>query len=521
MQLAIIALVLLAVGGVALAQASAQFQRSESRRTLGVAELAANNPLVRTRLEQFSDLGFGADITDLATVAAAISTQGKSMVMITDAEGNVLASTVGLQSAGHGIQPRVLRDGASWSGLVDLAGSARMTAQVPVYSDDSDRLGTVVGAVAVLTRVPAATELLADASGYLLAYTALACVLSGGGAWLVARRIKRQTLGLEPREIAALADYREAILRGIAEGVIALDTQHRITMINDIGRELLELPGAAVGTPVESLDVSERLAGVLTGPGNALDEIVLRRGRVLIMNRMAVSKDGRELGSVTTLRDRTELVDLERKVGAFRSTTDLLRAQAHEFDNRLHIIGGLVQLNEFDQVVRYIDTLRDQRADLDLRMTERIRDTTVAALLLAKVSTAAENRVELRIDESSELEPLTPQDAADLATVLGNLIDNGVDAASDGSQPAWVRVKVTKNDAMVEVTVADSGPGVGPDLATEVFRNGFSTKAAHAGDRGIGLALTRRLCRQRDGEVQIAGSGHDARFVARLAVSSS
>ena len=133
---------------------------------------------------------------------------------------------------------------------------------------------------------------------------------------------------------------------------------------------------------------------------------------------------------MTTLRDRTALADLEREIGSFRSSTQLLRAQAHEFANQLHTICGLIQIGEYDEVVRYVDAVSRHRESLDLTVNRRVRDTAVAALLMAKSSLAAERRVELRISDDTSLDRLEPADSADVATVVGNLVDNAIDAAA-------------------------------------------------------------------------------------------
>jgi sensor histidine kinase regulating citrate/malate metabolism len=364
---------------------------------------------------------------------------------------------------------------------------------------------------------------LSGASSYLLAYLGIASGLGVAGSWLLARRVKRQTLGLEPREIAGLAEHREAMLYGIAEGVVALDPQHRLTLVNEMGRRLLDLPADCVGQSLDGLGIDGRLRDVLAGATDAAeprDEVVVRHGRVLVMNRMTVTKDGRPLGSVTTLRDRTELARLEREIGAFRSTSELLRAQAHEFANQLHTISGLIQIGEQDEVVRYIRALNQRRQSLDVTLSRRVRDTAVAALLTAKSSLAAERRVALRVSDRTALDRLAPADAADVATVVGNLVDNAVDAAAapGEGQEAWVEVELRQDATGVEIVVRDSGPGVAPELAREVFSHGFTTKAARQGERGIGLALTRLVCERHGGEISVTNTPEGAMFTARMTV---
>ena len=148
------------------------------------------------------------------------------------------------------------------------------------------------------------------------------------------------------------------------------------------------------------------------------------------------------------MRDRTALADLEREIGSFRSTAHVLRAQAHEFANQLHTISGLIQIGELDEVVRYVDAVSEKRHALDLTLSTLVRDPTIAALLMAKVATANERRVELTISDESGLERLEAHDAADVATVLGNLVDNALEHAPRGTASApWVRVRVRQDQS--------------------------------------------------------------------------
>ncbi|MCZ7437770.1 ATP-binding protein [Micromonospora sp. WMMC241] len=516
LQLAIILVVLVAVAAVSLAQSAATFNRVEGRRVAALGEQLAGNALLRDRLNRPAP---GEAIAPL--VQNTLTQSGVTSVTVADARGRVVSSTDPTLVGGQLVlgDPGVTR-GRSWFGELELGRSRELVAQVPVLGAREENLGRHLGVVVIGEASPSWWQRLVGASSYLFTYLGIASALGVAGSWLLARRIKRQTLGLEPREIAGLAEHREALLHGIAEGVIALDPQHRVTLVNAVGRRLLDLPEHCLGRSLAELRINGRLRDVLAGAGGgaAPDQVVVRGGRVLVMNRTTVTKDGRRLGSVTTLRDRTELARLEQELGSFRSTTELLRAQTHEFANQLHTISGLIQIGEHDEVVRYVDTLSRHRASLDLTITSRIHDTAVAALLMAKSAAAAERRVELRVSERTGLDRLPPEVAADVATVLGNLLDNAVEAvAGDAATgPAWVEVELRQDTASVEIVVRDSGPGVAPELATEVFTHGFTTKAAEGGERGIGLALTRLVCHRRAGEVAVTNTDEGAMFTARM-----
>ena len=556
-QMVILLGVLVTVALVSLAQSESTFTRTEGRRVSAIAEQLASTPIVR------AEMGPGGVVNVLPAVVQSVVTQ-YTVTSVTIADADEIArvsSDPTIDKTRIPLGAPAVGEGASWTGVMDVQGERMIVAQSPLlYTPTSSSesaplpVGAQLGTVMVAVRMPSALDRLQGASSYLPTYLGIALVLGGVGSWLLARRIKRQTLGLEPAEITGLAESREAMLFGLAEGVVALDTNERITLVNNVAQRLLDLPEHAVGMRLDDLPIGPRLRDVLRGVTDETDEtetegergtddvasaatggasgdevrraphdqVVLRRGRVLVMNRMEVSKDGRPLGSVTTLRDRTELADLEREIGSFRSTTELLRAQAHEFANQLHTISGLIQLGEYDEVVGYVDAVSEHRAQLDLTVSRRIRDTAVTALVMAKAAQATERRVELRVSDDTSLGRVGPRDSADVAAVVGNLVDNAIDAAASSEGPdKWVELTIRQDASSLEVSVVDSGPGIAPEVVTEVFTHGYTTKAARAGERGIGLALTRLICQRRGGEVEVENTPTGAKFLARLTVEAA
>ena len=520
-QLVLILAVLIAVSAVSVEITRLGFARDEGRRVLTLAEYLASIPAVRGGPAEREGAVLPAAVTTLAT------TTGVDVAMIADRSGRVVAST----------DPLLVGDTAPWpdliaaprrahSGSVTWGGTAYLLAAAPILSGAEPI--QQYGIALVGQRSPTRLESLATATPILLTYLGAALLLGVAGSLLLARWIKRGTLGMEPAEIAALAEQREAIFAGIAEGVIALDTHDRVTLVNPPALHLLSLPSDALGASLDELAISGRLRDVLTGvDGAEADAVVIRSGRVLVLNRMPVEHSGRLLGSVTTLRDRTQLAELERELGSFQGTTDLLRAQAHEFANQLHTISGLIQIGDYDEVVSYVESIVASRAAVDLSVAQRVRDPSVGALLVAKSAQAAERRVELRVGPGTALEPLDAQSSFDVATVLGNLIQNGVDAVTSASPvdggvadatAGWVEVDVRQTGDVVEIVVSDSGPGISRTIATEVFEHGFTTKAARDGERGIGLALIRRICRTRGGDVEVRASETGAQFAAWMTV---
>jgi two-component system, CitB family, sensor kinase len=217
---------------------------------------------------------------------------------------------------------------------------------------------------------------------------------------------------------------------------------------------------------------------------------------------------------VTTLRDRTELLELRRELDLTRHVTDTLRAQAHEFSNRLHTIAGLIELGEAEEAVRFVHRVSSSRSEFSEAVTSAVRDPSVAALLIAKASQAGEVGVDLRIAPESSLPVLDDELSTDVTTVVGNLVDNAMDAAVEAPQ-RWVEISLGVVDGEVEVVVRDSGPGVPAGMEKEIFRRGVSTKDLPADgpgrgpgrERGIGLSLVHLVCTRRGGDVTVSSVG--------------
>ncbi|HVH24195.1 MAG TPA: ATP-binding protein [Pseudonocardia sp.] len=505
LQLAVVALVLLVAAIVSVRQAQAQFRGYAAERILGAAESLATNPLVRERLPE------PTATTDLAPVAESVRIQsGASTVLLAGLDRRIIAaSDPTLVGAPLALPDDTVWSGRSWGGDAVLAGQQLIAAAAPVYAATGGG-PRLLGLALVGEAYPTPwSPLLVDVpeAALLLGLAALAGVV---GSWLLARRIKKQTHGLEPAEIATLADQREALLYSIREGVLGVDATDRVTFANDSARDLLDLPERVVGRRVDELALSPSVVDVLLGRVAGADVVVGHRDRVLVVNRRTARTSGQEgprsgqpIGTVITLRDRSDLMAVQRQLGATRSATETLRAQTHEFDNQLHIISGLVQMGEYDEVREYLATLTRKRAEVDATITGRIADPALAALLVAKSSLATESSVVLALLPSSRCPKLEPELSTDVATVAGNLIDNALDAVANADHAA-VAVEVTADDEEVRVVVTDTGPGVPQGAVDQVFARGYSTKSsAVAGGRGVGLALVRAICERRGGWVRV------------------
>lgn len=509
-QLLVVAVVLVAVAAVSVAQSTREFRDVRGQRMIAVAENIASTPIVRDRYRD----PFAASIL-APDVDRAVALSGAELAEIIDPSGTVRASS-DPQRLGKRIDLGSTRadEGRAWFGDSDVDGAHSLVGQVPILAPDGD----VLAIVSVSERYPSLWQLLGGAGERLLIYLGIGAALGLVASWLLSRRIKRHTRGLEVAEIAGLADHREALLHSIREGVVAVNTDGAITVLNDSAQELLGLDDSAVGRRVDEVGLDPTVAGFLLDGAAGRDEddvIITTRTRVLALNRRAASSQGQRVGTVTTMRDSTELAALQAQLSSHRSVTDTLRAQTHEFANQLHTISGLTQLGEFDAVRDLVGTLTRRRAEINDAVTQHISDPAVAALLIATTSLAAESGVTLTLTGDSHLSALDPALATDVITLLGNLVDNAVDV-SVGSTAAQVRIHIDDAHGLL-LTVADSGPGVPQHLRESIFSRGVTSKPDVPGGRGIGLALVRLVAAQHGGTVEISdGTGGGAVFTVRL-----
>ncbi|MDV6260412.1 sensor histidine kinase [Rhodococcoides yunnanense] len=507
LQLAVLTLVLGAVAAISIEQSTDEFRDLRGARMLSVAENLASTPIVRDQLD-------AALVEQVLApdVDRAVALSGASLAEIVSTDGDVIVSTdptrIGSAAA---LGDSDVLDGRGWSGDIESAGGRSIAGHVPVLAPD----GSVLAIVTVAERYPSTWTLLSESGARLILYLAIGAGLGAVGSWLLSRRMRRHTLGLETAEIASLADHREALLHSIREGVIAIGNDGNITVINDSACTLLGLDPTVVGKQVDNVGIDDGVLDVLKSDGEVADFIVTTAHRVLALNRRTATSRGQHIGTVTTMRDSTELASMQSQLTSHRSVTDTLRAQTHEFANQLHTISGLAQLGSYDEVTALVGTLTRRRAEISESITAHIHDPAVAALLIAKTSLAAEIGVRLTLDPASNLRPLDPAMSTDVITVVGNLVDNALDASRESGERAITVAIVDTDDLVIDVT--DSGQGVPEQMRQSVFSRGVTSKPDLPGGRGIGLALVRLVSTQHGGTaiVDDAAAG-GARFRVRI-----
>ena len=503
LQVVVVAVVVLAGGVAAFLQARQSSQASTSARVLAVARSVAASPLVRSAL-------------NAPDPSAVLQPYAEAVRRDTGTDFVVVMNTKGIRYS----HPKPELIGKRFSGHIDAAVAGGVVletyggsfgpserAVVPVRAEG----GPVVALVSVgVTRAAIARELSHVVPG-LLGAAAAALLLAGTGTALIARRLRWQTHGMGPGELAGMYEFYDAVLHAVREGLVLLDVQGRLTLANDEARRLLDLQEDWAGRRLDELGLPGPMTEALAGGREVDDAIHLTANRVLVVNQAPARWEGRELGTVLTLRDHTDLQALTGELDTARSLTEALRSQAHEAANRLHSVISLIELGRTEQALTFATAELTQAQKLTDMVVGAVDEPVLAALLLGKAAEANERGVELEVDPASTVpEGVIP--ARDLITVVGNLLDNAIDAAATAPGPrrvgfgSWIE-DVPSDDGIAStlvLQVSDSGAGLDDASAANAFTRGWSTKNdERLMGHGLGLALVGQATSRHHGTIDV------------------
>lgn len=511
LQVAIVLTTVLGTGVTAMLIQERQLREGYQDRMIAVAQSVAGLPVI---LEAFDDPDPAETIQPVAEVIRRAS--DVTYVVVANADG-IRYSHPNPDRIGEPVStdPTVPLSGEIYVGTQTGTLGESWRVKVPIFG----ATGAVVGQVSVgILESELRADFLGGLGGLLAALAVAALVGVVGSAW-IGRLIRRRIYGLEPDEIRAMLETREAMLHGIREGIVAVDDLGRIVLMNDAAARLLDVPDPehALGRRVE--DVLDRELARFISSGEDRETPVLSGERVLLVHGDRVRVDGREIGSIAILRDRTELETMLRELEGAQGLAEGLRAQSHEFSNKLHVVSGLLELGHVDAAIAFIQRVGSGGALSTIDEHDGIADVETAALILAKRSRAQELGLSFEVAADSHLDGAAPARArTDLVTVTGNLVDNAIEACSLGGR-VTLSIRDDLEPGVVVVRVDDDGPGVPPERRASIFEPDVSGKAPEPGKarRGIGLTIVQRVADRLGGSVQVGDSpAGGARFVARL-----
>jgi sensor histidine kinase regulating citrate/malate metabolism len=510
LQVVVVAVVVLAAGTAAYLQDRQRSQDSTSDRVLAIARTVAASPTVRSALTP--PLVRPSDVLEPYAEQVRRNT-GTDFVVVMNTDrtrySHPTPSLIG--------KPFIGDIGAALAGGVVLetyTGTLGPSERAVVAVKAGD--GHVLGLVAVGVRRDALARALAQQVPTLLAAAVLALLLAAAGAAVIARRLRRQTLGLGPAELARMYEFYDAVLHAVREGLLLLDKQGRLLLANDEARRLLELPADWAGRQLDEFGLPRPMSDALRGGRQVHDAIQLTTNRVLVVNQAPARWEGRELGTVLTLRDHTDLQELTGELNSARGLAEALRSQAHETANRLHTVISLIELGRTEQALTFATAELAQAQQLTDLVVSAVDEPVLAALLLGKATEANERGVALEVNPASSV-PECVIPARDLVTLVGNLLDNAIDAAARAPAPRRVGFSSWIEDATSEpamagtlvIQVSDSGLGLDPASAARAFTRGWSTKSEQRLiGHGLGLALVGQVTHRNNGTIEV-GSADD------------
>lgn len=331
-------------------------------------------------------------------------------------------------------------------------------------------------------------------------YVFLAALVCGliGAVWL-ARNVKKAIFGLEPYEIARLLQEHVATLEAIKEGVVTVDAGGIIRLMNSAAGFILGVqPEESIGRPIAEmipLEGNDALAAAATNLYNREYQV---NGITILAHSVPVRLEGEDIGSVITFRDRTEACRLAEEISGVHRFIDGLRAQAHEYKNKLHAIAGLIQLGRSEEAVDFITDSSGLVQEIFDRLQTRIQEPVTFALLVGKSSRARELGINYQIDPLSSLNHTQlPCTGGDMVLILGNLIENAMEAVTPLEEKR-IMVGIYDTDEELVIKVSNSGPGISPELGESIYERGVTTKH---GARGYGLALVAAKLRDLGGNI--------------------
>lgn len=367
--------------------------------------------------------------------------------------------------------------------------------KAPIFNDKNE----IIGIVSVGFMVEDIKSIIFNKLVKIGGISLIVLILGTIGGILLARNIRKDTLGLEPREIASLYRDRDAILQSVKEGIIAIDKDGYISMMNPSARKILSLDEDLKFKRIEEIIPNTEMYDVLRTGKRKNDKVMFLKNREIVVNRTPIVENDEVVGVVASFRDKTELNEMLNALSDVRRYSEDLRAQTHEFTNKLYVISGLLQLGHYNEAIELIQQESALHLNQNKVVFEQIEDKTVQAILLGKISKASEKKIDFVVDDNSSLAPVPKQiDMVKLITILGNLIDNAMEAVEDNDKKQVVFFSTDLGEDII-FEIADNGKGIVEDKVKSIFETGFSTKKDR--DRGYGLASVKAVIDELGGSV--------------------
>jgi two-component system CitB family sensor kinase len=374
-----------------------------------------------------------------------------------------------------------------------------LRAFVPIYYKGEQVGAVLVGLLTSTVYAELSTHLL-----YLKIALVVGLLIGIVAAGLLANTIKESIFGLEPKEIALLLGQRNLVLQNLKNGILAIDKYGNVILFNKAATEMLKLKDEDIGKNISDLNLAytDEMMKVLTTEEEIYNqEFKMCQDKILMCSHSLLRNHKEEIiGVVSSFQDLTEVKHMAEELTGIKKMSCALRAQNHEFMNKLHTISGLIQLEEYDEVVEYICHISKVRQEVSDILSKRIKSVHIAGLLLAKYNKATEAKISVEIDANSYIDKIPESITEDeICSVIGNLIENSIEELvkiENGS----IYIKVNSTNDSLSIRIRDNGPGIKEDIIDKIFTRGFTTKA---GNRGFGLSIVKQIIDYAGGTINV------------------
>ena len=490
----------LVAGGLYTAMIGEVLEDQIGKRALQVSRTVAQIPLVKQQIVKELPEGH------LQTLAEQIRREvGAEFIVIGNRDGirfsHPKTDRLGKKMVGGDNAPALERGESYVSRAVGTLGPS-IRGKVPIFAED----GSIIGVVSVGYLQENVRGIIYDQQLKVGALEGVLVVFGILGAVSISNRFKRAIFGLEPEQIARLLTERETIIDSIREGIVAIDREAKVTVVNRQAIDILGKDSEAqvIGQPIRDVLPGAKLSRILSGGEQRHDQELEVNDVIMLINTVPMLEKGEIIGAVASFRRRDELDILAKQFSQVKGYSEMLRAQTHEYSNKLHTIAGLIQTDHNREALELICQETAGYQGLIAFLAKAVPYPVLAAFIIGKYNHAQELRIEFEIDPDSQLKDVPSELSREkLVTILGNLIDNAFDAALQGENQTKVKLSMTDagNDLVFEIE--DSGTGIPTERSEQIFKRGFTTKQ---NDRGQGLYLVEKALKDLGGQITLGNS---------------
>ncbi|UOQ45963.1 DcuS/MalK family sensor histidine kinase [Halobacillus salinarum] len=509
----LVVLVSLAITDLLITDSTSEnIEKQLKEKALIVARSVGESQVVKTGLQ---DEGNAGGIQDYAMSIQKAS--GVMFVVVMNMEGirrsHPNPGRIGKHFVG-GDEKRVLQGKEYISTSTGTLGKS-LRAFTPIYDNE----GQQIGAVSVGISLEDVESSIRQGQHRILIGSIIGVLVGIVGAVLLAYYIKRSLFGLEPYTIARIHEERNQMLHSVHEGIIAIDKDATILLVNKSARKIFNKAGLMDKEPI-GMNIHEFL------PGTMLDRVLDKReadlneeqminGISVITNRVPLVVNGQAVGAIATFRDKTEVNQLAEKLTGVQMYADTLRSQSHEFMNQLHVLLGMIKMENYEDVQQFIHKLVNHQSHEVGSLTRYLKDPAFAGFILGKISFARESHVELDIQCDTIIpQPADPDITHELITILGNLIDNAIDSVAVPDEKV-IHLQLSYIDKLLSIEISDQGKGIPEKIQNQIFEKGMTTKEGEG--RGFGLYLARNSAEKLGGSIEVLSSkDHGTRFTVLI-----